>query len=46
MNAICAVYLEVGTVVRAYVGAYISRKFSSKGLSLVFAAMLLWQAST
>jgi len=41
VNAIYAVYLGIGTAVGAYFGAYISRKFSSKGLSLAFAAMLL-----
>ncbi len=41
VNALYAVYLGIGTAVGAYFGAYISRKFSSRGLSLAFAVMLL-----
>ncbi|MGB9671851.1 MAG: sulfite exporter TauE/SafE family protein [Candidatus Bathyarchaeales archaeon] len=41
VNAIYAVYLGVGAVVGAQVGAYASRKLSSRNLRLVFAAMLI-----
>jgi uncharacterized membrane protein YfcA len=36
-----AVYLGIGAVIGAHVGAYTSKKLSSRSLSLVFAAMLV-----
>jgi len=41
VNALYAVYLGLGSVVGAQVGAYISGKLSSRSLSFVFAAMLV-----
>jgi uncharacterized membrane protein YfcA len=41
VNALYAVYLGIGAVIGAHVGAYTSRKLSSRSLSLVFAAMLI-----
>ncbi|MEM3581417.1 MAG: sulfite exporter TauE/SafE family protein [Candidatus Bathyarchaeia archaeon] len=41
VNALYAFYLGVGSVVGAQVGAYTSRRLSSRSLNLVFAAMLL-----
>ncbi|MEM0095423.1 MAG: sulfite exporter TauE/SafE family protein [Candidatus Bathyarchaeia archaeon] len=41
VNTLYAVYLGLGSVVGAQVGAYISRKLSSRSLSFVFAAMLV-----
>jgi len=41
VNAVYAVYLGVGSVIGAQVGAYVSRRFSIKSLSFVFAAMLI-----
>ncbi|MEM3579451.1 MAG: sulfite exporter TauE/SafE family protein [Candidatus Bathyarchaeia archaeon] len=41
VNGLYAVYLGVGAVLGAQVGAYASRKLSSRNLSLVFAAMLI-----
>ncbi|MCS7123816.1 MAG: sulfite exporter TauE/SafE family protein [Candidatus Bathyarchaeota archaeon] len=41
VHALYAVYLGLGSVVGAQFGAYASRKLSSKGLSFVFAAMLI-----
>ncbi|MEM3770598.1 MAG: sulfite exporter TauE/SafE family protein [Candidatus Bathyarchaeia archaeon] len=41
VNALYAVYLGIGSVVGAQVGAYTSRKLSSRSLNLVFAAMLM-----
>jgi len=41
VNAVYAVYLGVGSVIGAQVGAYVSRRLSSKSLSFVFAAMLI-----
>lgn len=41
VNALYAVYLGLGSVAGAQVGAYISRKLSSRSLSFVFAAMLI-----
>ncbi|MEM3579174.1 MAG: sulfite exporter TauE/SafE family protein [Candidatus Bathyarchaeia archaeon] len=41
VNTLYAVYLGLGSVVGAQVGAYTSRKLSSKSLSFVFAAMLI-----
>ncbi|MEM0058639.1 MAG: sulfite exporter TauE/SafE family protein [Candidatus Bathyarchaeia archaeon] len=41
VHALYAVYLGLGSVVGAQVGAYTSRKLSSRSLSFVFAAMLL-----
>jgi uncharacterized membrane protein YfcA len=40
VNGMYAIYLGAGAIVGAYVGAYVSGKFSSRGLSLAFAAML------
>ncbi|MGB9741172.1 MAG: sulfite exporter TauE/SafE family protein [Candidatus Bathyarchaeia archaeon] len=39
--AMYAVYLGIGSVIGAQVGAYTSKKLSSRGLSLLFAAMLI-----
>jgi uncharacterized membrane protein YfcA len=41
VNAVYAVYLGVGSVIGAQVGAYVSRRFSIRSLSFVFAAMLI-----
>jgi uncharacterized membrane protein YfcA len=41
VNALYAVYLGVGSVMGAQVGAYTSRRLSSRGLSFVFAVMLI-----
>ncbi|MEM1566308.1 MAG: sulfite exporter TauE/SafE family protein [Candidatus Bathyarchaeia archaeon] len=41
VNALYAVYLGLGSVVGAPVGAYTSKKLSNRGLSFAFAAMLV-----
>ncbi|MEM2202529.1 MAG: sulfite exporter TauE/SafE family protein [Candidatus Bathyarchaeia archaeon] len=41
VNALYGVYLGVGSVVGAQVGAYTSRRLSSRSLNLLFAVMLL-----
>ncbi|MGQ9538463.1 MAG: sulfite exporter TauE/SafE family protein [Candidatus Bathycorpusculaceae bacterium] len=41
VNTVYAVYLGIGAVVGAQVGAYTSRRLSSRSLSLVFAVMLV-----
>ncbi|MBS7615755.1 sulfite exporter TauE/SafE family protein [Candidatus Bathyarchaeota archaeon] len=41
VNVIYAVYLGIGAVIGSQVGAYASKKLSSKSLSLVFATMLI-----
>lgn len=41
VDVMYAVYLGIGSVIGAQVGAYTSRKLSSRNLSLVFAAMLI-----
>lgn len=41
VDGLYAIYLGIGAVLGAQVGAYVSRKLSSRNLSLVFAAMLI-----
>jgi len=41
INPLYAIYLSLGSVVGAQVGAYTSRKLSNRSLSFVFAAMLM-----
>ncbi|MEM3703393.1 MAG: sulfite exporter TauE/SafE family protein [Candidatus Bathyarchaeia archaeon] len=41
VNLMYAIYLGIGSIIGAQLGAYASRKLSSRNLSLVFAAMLI-----